>query len=119
MVSWLVEDICKDCYAIANRHRYLANHTMGRNDDDGNSNVYGNGDGNGNGNGNGNGKRSNDEHSNDSKNDDGSNGVSNVVGVRPMMNIDLNHPEAASAKVNEEREQLLLQAAVHKNLQGH
>ncbi len=33
-VSWPVEDICKDCYAFASRHRYLANHTMRRHDDD-------------------------------------------------------------------------------------
>jgi hypothetical protein len=25
-----------DCYAFANHHRYLANHTMGHNNDDGN-----------------------------------------------------------------------------------
>jgi hypothetical protein len=36
-VSRPVEDICKDCYAFANHHRYLANHTMGRDDDDGDS----------------------------------------------------------------------------------
>ncbi len=48
-VSRPVEDICKDCYAFANHHRYLANHTMGRNVDDGDSN----------GNNNGNGKHSN------------------------------------------------------------
>ncbi len=27
-VSRPVEDICKDCYVFANRHRHLANHTM-------------------------------------------------------------------------------------------
>jgi hypothetical protein len=48
-VSWPVEDICKDCYAFANRHRYLTNRTMGCNDDDGKGN--GNGDSNGDGNG--------------------------------------------------------------------
>ncbi len=56
--------------------------------------------------------------SNDGKNDDGSNGVSNV-GVRPITNIDLNRPEAVSMKVDKEREQLLLQAAAHiKNGKG-
>ncbi len=64
-----VEDICKDCYAFANRHRYLANHTIGCGDDDDNDN--------------GNSKHSNDGHSNDGNNDDGSNNVSDV-GVRPM-----------------------------------
>ncbi len=49
-VSRPVEDICMDYYAFANHHRYLANHTMGCDDDDGD--------------GNGNGKRSNDRHSN-------------------------------------------------------
>jgi hypothetical protein len=110
-VSQPVKDIYKDCYAFANCHRYLANHTMGCNDDDGDSNVNGNGDGDGNGNGDG--KRSNDGHSNDGKNDDGSNDVSNVVGIRPMMNIDLNRLEAASTKADEEEEQLLLQAGAH------
>ncbi len=81
-VSWPVEDICKDCYAFANRHRYLTNHIMGRNDDDGDSNVNGNGDGNDNGNGNG--KHSNDRCSDDGENNDGSNNVSNVIGVRPL-----------------------------------
>jgi hypothetical protein len=40
-VSWPVEDICKDCYIFANCHRYLANHTMGCDDDDGAGNVNG------------------------------------------------------------------------------
>ncbi len=44
-VSWPVDDICKDCYAFANRHRYLANHTMGRDDDDSNGNSDDNGNG--------------------------------------------------------------------------
>ncbi len=105
-----VEDICKDCFAFANRHRYLVNHTMGHDDDDGDGN--GNGDGNGDGNGNGEGERSNDGCSNDANKDDGSNKVSDV-GVCPVRNIDLNHPEAASTKAEEERELMLLQAAAH------
>jgi hypothetical protein len=54
-VSWPVEDICKDCFAFANRHRYLANRTMGCNDDDaeGNGNNDDNGKGNDNNNTNG------------------------------------------------------------------
>jgi hypothetical protein len=103
-----VEDICKDCYAFANCHSYLAHHTMGRSDDDGDGNVNLNGNGDGNGNGNGNRECSNDGCSNDGKNDDGSNVIFDV-GVRPMTNIDLNHPEAVSTKVDEEKEQLLLQ----------
>jgi hypothetical protein len=61
-----VEDICKDCYAFANCLRYLANHTIGCNNDDGN----------GDGNGNGKGEHSNDGRSNDGNKDDGSNNFS-------------------------------------------
>jgi hypothetical protein len=114
--SWLVEDICKDCYTFANHHRYLANHSMGCNDDDGNGDVNGNG--NGNDNNNGNGERSSDGCSNDDKNDNGSKDVFDV-GVCPLTNIDLNRPEAASTKEDEERELMLLQAAVHIKWQGH
>ncbi len=123
-VSRPVEDICKDCYAFANRHRYLANHTMGCGNDDGNGNGIGNGNGNGNGNSNGNGngngegKCSNDRHSNDGNNNDDSNDFSDV-GVCPMRNVDLNRWEAASTKVDKERELMLLQAAAHINWQGH
>jgi hypothetical protein len=65
-VSRPVEDICKDCYAFANRHRYLANHTMGRDNDDGNSKD------------NGDGESSSDGCSNEGGNDDGSNNFSDV-----------------------------------------
>jgi hypothetical protein len=101
-VSWPVEDICKDCYAFANRHMYLINHTMRCKDDGGN----------GNGNNNNNMECRNDKRSNEGNNNDGSNNVSNV-GVRPMRNVDLNHPEAASTNANEERKLMLLQAAAH------
>ncbi len=104
-----MEDICKDCYAFANRHRYLANHTMGCNNDDGNGNINSNGDGDGNGNDNGNDEHSNDGRSNDHKNNDDSYDVSDV-GVCPMRNIDFNCPEAASTKA---REELLFQSVVH------
>ncbi len=101
-MSWLVEDICKDCYAFANCHRYLANHTMGHNDDDGN----------GGGNNSSNGKRSSDRRSNEGSKDDGSNDFSDV-GVHTMGNANRHCPEAASTKVDEERELMLLQAVVH------
>jgi hypothetical protein len=101
-VSWSMEDICNDCYAFANHHRYLANHTMGRNDDDGDGNSDDKG----------NGKLSNDGRSNNGNNDDGSNDIYNV-GVHQMRNIDLNHPEAASTKADKERELMRLQAAAH------
>ncbi len=52
-VSPPVEDICKDCYTFANRHRYLANHTMGCDNDDGDGNINGNDDGDNNNNGDG------------------------------------------------------------------
>ncbi len=107
-MSWPVGDICKDCYAFANRYRYLTNHTMGCNDDDGN----------GNGNGNGKGKGSNDGFSNDSNNNDGSNDFSDV-GVCPIRNVDLNRPDAASTKTDKERELMLLEAAAHIKWQGH
>jgi hypothetical protein len=67
-VSWPVEDICKDCYAFASHHRYLANHTMG---------CYGD-DGNGNGNDSSNEEHSSDGRSNEGSNDDGSNNFSDV-----------------------------------------
>jgi hypothetical protein len=89
---------------FANHHRYLTNHTMGCNDDDGN--------GNGDGNDNGNGERSSDRCSNEGVNNDGSNDISDV-GVRPTGNVDLNHLEAASTKADKERELMLLQAAAH------
>ncbi len=95
-VSRPVEDICKDCYAFANHHRY-PNHTMGHDDDDGN------GDGNSNGDG---------ERSSEGSNNDGSNNFSDV-GVCPMGNADLNCPEAASTKAVKERELMLLQAVAH------
>jgi hypothetical protein len=107
-VSRLVEDICKDCYAFANRHRYLANHTMGRDDDDGNSNSKDSS----------NRERSSDGCSNEGSNNDGSNNFSDV-GVHTMGNADLHCPEAASTKADKERELMLLQAAVHVKWQGH
>jgi hypothetical protein len=101
-VSRPVEDICKDCYAFANRHRYLANHTMGCNDDDDNGNTN---------------DSSNVECSSDSRSNEGSNNDSRNdffdVGVCTMGNADLHCPEAASTKADEERELMLLQAAVH------
>jgi hypothetical protein len=101
-VSRPVEDICKDCYAFSNRHRYLANHTMGCNDDDGK----------GNDNNSSNGERSSDGCSNEGSNNDGSNNFSDV-GVRTMGNTDLHCLEAASTMTEEQRELMLLQAAVH------
>jgi hypothetical protein len=116
-VSQPVEDICKDCYAFANRHRYLANRTMRCNDDDGEGDGDGNGNDDGGNNdnangGNGKGELSNDRHSNDGSNDDGSKDFSDV-GVHPIRNIDLNCLDAASTKADEERELMLLQAAAH------
>jgi hypothetical protein len=105
-VSWPGEDTFKDCYD----HRYLVNHTMGHDNDDGNGGINGNN--NGNSNGNGKGKCSNDGHSNDGNNDDGSNDVSDV-GVHPIRNVDIIHPKVASTKVDKERELMLLQAAAH------
>jgi hypothetical protein len=87
-----VEDICKDCYAFANHHRYLAIHTMGHDNDDGDSD----------GNNNGKGGRSSDGRSNEGRNNDSSKDFSNV-GVPPMGDTDLNHPEVASTKADKER----------------
>jgi hypothetical protein len=109
-VIWPVEDICKDCYAFANRHRYLANQTMGCNNDDGDGNSDGDGDSNGNGNGNG--ERSNDRRSNDGTNNDGSNNFSDV-GVHSIRNVYLNHLDMASTKADKERELMQLHAAAH------
>ncbi len=104
-----MEDICKDCHAFASRHRYLANHTMGWDDDDGNGN------GDSDGNGNGKVKRSNDGRSNYDDNNDDSNNFSDD-GVRPIRSVDLNRPDAASTKADEERELMLLQAAAHMKM---
>ncbi len=80
-VSRPAEDSCKDCYAFANPHRYLTNHTMGHKDDDGNGNVNGDGNGNGysNGNGYGNGNRYGNGNSN-SNGDGNGNGNGNGNG---------------------------------------
>ncbi len=80
----------------------LQNHTMGRDNDDGN----------GNGNDNGKGKCSNDGYSNDGDNNYGRNAISNV-GFCPIRNIDITRLEAASTKADKERELMLLQAAAH------
>ncbi len=112
-----MEDICKDCYAFANCHRYLENCTMRCNDDDGKVDGNGDGDGDGDNNNNADGgnddsEYSNDGCSNDGSNDDGSKDFSDV-GVRPIRNIDLNCLDAASMKADKERELMLLQAAAH------
>jgi hypothetical protein len=104
-VSRPLEDICKDCYAFANHHRYLANHTMGHDNDDGDNNS----------NDSSSGECSSDGRSNEGSNDDCSNNFSDV-GVRTMGNADLHCQEAASTKADKVRELTLLQAAVHIKL---
>jgi hypothetical protein len=87
-VSRPAEDICKDCYVFANRHRHLAHHTTStRRHHDG-------------------------DDVSDSDDDDSSDNDDADVAGR-TMNVDLNSAEAASNGADEERELMLLQAAKH------
>ena len=88
-VSRPVEDICKDCYVFANRHRHLANHTM-RQDmgDDGSDSDNSTDDG--------------DVDSNFAD-DDG----------EPTVEANIDQPDAAGNPNEEMRELMLLQAAEH------
>ena len=88
-VSRPVEDICKDCYVFANRHRHLANHTMRQDmgddgsDSDNNTDVG-------------------DVDSNFAD-DDG----------EPTVEANIDQPDAAGNPNEEMRELMLLQAAEH------
>jgi hypothetical protein len=91
-VSRPAEDICKDCYVFANRHRHLAHHTTSstrRHDGD------------------------DDVRSDSSSSDDDDDADVADLGVGRTMNVDLNLAEAASNGADEERELMLLQAAEH------
>jgi hypothetical protein len=87
-VSQPAEDICKDCYVFANRHRHLAHHTTTRRHD------------------------GDDVHIDSSSSDDNDADVADL-GVGLTTNVDLNSAEAASNEADEERELMLLQAAKH------
>jgi hypothetical protein len=92
-VSRPVEDICPYCYAFANRHRYLANRSYGGRNDGGNKE----------------GEYNNNDLSTDSS-DEGED-ITNLG--HQLESVDLNPPELASTKEDEERELMLLEAAVH------
>ena len=87
-VSRPAEDICKDCYVFANRHRHLAHHTITRQHD------------------------GDDVRSDSGSSDDNDADVADL-GVCLTTNVDLNFAEAASNGADEERELILLQAAEH------
>jgi hypothetical protein len=88
-VSRPAEDICKDCYVFANRHRHLAHHTTTSRRHDGDDVL-----------------RSDSDSAGSSNNDDDAD-------VSRTINVDLNLAEAASNGADEERELMLLQAAEH------
>ena len=82
-VSRPAEDICKDCYVFANRHRHLAHH----------------------------GRRGEDVSDSDDSCSDDNEDAAEFAERRPVL--DLNNPDAASNEVQEERELMLMQAAKH------
>jgi hypothetical protein len=90
-VSRPAEDICKDCYVFANRHRHLAHHTTTSRRHEGDDVLRSDSDSDSAG-------RSNDDDDAD---------------VGRTINVDLNLAEAASNGADEERELMLLQAAEH------
>jgi hypothetical protein len=93
-VSRPAEDICKDCYVFANRHRHLAHHTTTSRRHDSDDVLR--------------------SDSGDSSADSGdSSDDDNDADVGRTINVDLNSAEAASNGADEERELMLLQAAEH------
>jgi hypothetical protein len=88
-VSRPADDICKDCYVFANRHRHLAHHhtttttTSRRHDGDD--------------------VRSDSDSGRSSDDDDDADDVADL-GVGRTINVDLNLAEAASNGADEERE---------------
>ena len=101
-VSKPVEDICPYCYAFANRHRYLANRALGRDNDDDNDDAVVDED---------NLSADNDDflsNSDNSDDDDTNTGLPSSSHGDAVVN-----PEAAARPDDEERELMLLEAAVH------
>ena len=90
-VSWPAEDICKDCYVFANRHRHLAHHTTTSRRHEGDDVLR---------------SDSDSDSAGSSDNDDDAD-------VGRTITVDLNSAEAASNGADEERELMLLQAAEH------
>ena len=88
-VSRPSEDICKDCYVFANRHRHLAHHSPSTSrHDDGDDVLLSDG--------------------SSGSSDDDDDDVPNLG-----VGVDLNVAEAASNGTDEERELMLLEAAEH------
>jgi hypothetical protein len=89
-VSPPAEDIYKNCYVFANRHRHLVNHNTRRHNRD-------------------------DISDSDDKDDDGDDNDADIANLEVGVgrNVDLNQPEAASNEVDEEMELMLIQAAEH------
>jgi len=90
-VSRPAEDICKDCYVFANRHRHLAHHhtTTSRRHEDGDDVL----------------RSDSDSDSAGSSDDD------DDADVGRTINVDLNLAEAASNGADKERELMLLQTS--------
>jgi hypothetical protein len=84
-VSRPAEDICKDCYVFANRHRHLAHHSV---------------------------RQRVGEDVSDSDNDRSSNDNDAEV-AKCRTTVDLSSADAASNEAQEERELMLMQAAKH------
>jgi len=87
-VSRPSEDICKDCYVFANRHRHLAHHSSTTRRHDGDDVVR--------------------SDCSSGSSDDDDDDVPNLG-----VGVDLNVAEAASNGTDEERELMLLEAAEH------
>jgi hypothetical protein len=85
-VSRPAEDICKDCYVFANRHRHLAHHRSVRGED------------------------VSDSDDGDSSSDDTNDAE---VDERRTTPVDLDKADAASNEAQEEKELMLMQAAKH------
>ncbi len=96
-VSKPVEDICAHCYAFANRHKYLANHAIlrhgndGSNDNEGNDNVK-------------------NQQSVNATNAGG--GKEGTADLSLDVDVRLSTLEASWRKSDEERELMLLEAAI-------
>jgi hypothetical protein len=97
-VSKPIEDICAYCYAFANRHKYLANRAIGRGDDGGDDDE---------------GDDDNVENQQSVDATDVDDGKEGTVDSSLGVDVDLNAPEASWRKSDEERDLMLLEAAIH------
>ncbi len=89
-VSRPAEDICKDCYVFANRHRHLAHHSARQRVGEDVS-----------------------DSDDDSSRDDSSRDDNDAEVAERRTTVDLSSADAASNEEQEERELMLMQAAKH------